>query len=97
MNPPVLALETVVVRSPDVVFTELDGEMVLLLPQGGRYFGLNDVGAAIWRLIENPTDLGSVQRAIVDDYEVESEESWRDLVTLIESMIGHGLVMIPPV
>jgi len=97
MNRPVLTPETVVVRSPDVVFTELDGEAVLLLPEGGQYFGLNEVGAAIWRLIESPADLGSVQRAIADLYDVESEESWQDVVALIEAMIGHGLVKITSV
>lgn len=39
------------VGSPDIVFEEFSGEMVVLNLASGQYFGLNPAGAACWQFI----------------------------------------------
>lgn len=39
------------VGSPDIVFEEFSGEMVILNLASGQYFGLNPVGAACWQFL----------------------------------------------
>lgn len=84
--------ETVVVRNADVLFAQVDGEMVLLAPKAGRYFGLNEVGSVVWEQLERPTALDRLQREIVDRYEVGEDEAWTDLADLMKELEKHGLV-----
>ena len=42
--------------SPDVVFRDLDGEAVILDLVSGTYFGLNEVGTRVWRLVDEGRD-----------------------------------------
>ncbi|MCG6962344.1 MAG: PqqD family protein [Acidobacteria bacterium] len=83
---------TVVARRSDVLFAEVDGEMVLLAPGARRYFGLNEVGSVVWEQLDRPTALDRVHREIVDRYEVGEDEAWADLMELVKELEKHGLV-----
>jgi hypothetical protein len=77
-----------------VLFSNVDGEGVLLNTDTGLYFGLNDVGARIWSMLEQRSPLTAVQERLVDEYEVESEQAWHDLESFIEEMLVEGLVKL---
>ncbi len=46
--------------SPDVVFRDLDGEAVILDLVSGTYFGLNEVGTRVWRLVDEGRDAAQI-------------------------------------
>jgi len=84
----------VVVAAQDQVSCDLDGEAAILNLKTGIYFGLNEVGAAIWRLVAEPRPISGIVDAIVTQYEVERERCERDVVALIGEMMSRGLVRI---
>ncbi len=49
-----LADDARVVQSSDVIGAEVDGEIVLIGVETGRYHGFDPVGSAIWRALETP-------------------------------------------
>ena len=51
---------TMISRSPSVVTAEVDGEIVMMSIEQGRYFGLDDVGSDIWRRIEPPCSFATL-------------------------------------
>ena len=78
----------------DVLFQDLHGEGVLLNLKTGVYFGLNQVGTRVWQLLEKPTVLSEILKAVVAEYDVPEDDFARDLVTLITEMEQHGLVTL---
>src|SRR5262249_3131957 len=60
---------SVVTIDPDVTFRELGGEIVILNLGTGVYFGLDEVGARIWRLIEDHGSLEAVLAVLRSEYE----------------------------
>ena len=48
------------IGSPDVVFEEFGGEMVVLNLASGQYFGLNPAGAACWHAIVSGASIADV-------------------------------------
>ncbi len=42
------------IRTTDAIATEVDGEIVLISIEDGRYYGMDAVGSEIWRRLENP-------------------------------------------
>jgi hypothetical protein len=78
--------------SPDVVFRDLGGEMVLLDLESGRYFGLDEVGTRFWSLLSEGTGLDEAGRRLLAEYAVDRATLQRDLVALIEDLEENGLV-----
>ncbi len=83
------------VRIPDdVIFNELQGEMVLLNLKTGIYFGLDPVGTRAWQLLRGDGRLGVVRDAMLKEYEVSADRIWKDLHDLITRLTEKGLVEV---
>ena len=75
-----------------VVSRELEGEAVILNLESGVYFGLNEVGARIWALIQQYGSLRKVLETIQEEYEVAPQVLESDLLQLVEQLQARGLV-----
>jgi Coenzyme PQQ synthesis protein D (PqqD) len=88
-----LSLKSSLKVSDDVVFRDLDGEAVILNLASGIYFGLDETGTRMWRLIEQHGHLGAVLTALCDEYEALPETIERDLVRLASELAEKGLLV----
>lgn len=77
---------------PDVLSKHLQDETVLLDLASGTYFGLNEVGAAIWGWLKEQPTVSQLHQAVVDTFEVDAEVARADLEPLLESMLERGLI-----
>jgi hypothetical protein len=91
-----ISLDSRVRIGPDAVFRELDGEAVILNLETGLYFGLNDVGTRIWRLLEADGHLRRVAEALRDEFDATDDQVGRDLLALIEQLRAKGLLHVEP-
>src|SRR3954468_22260572 len=64
-----LSLDTVVCASPQQVSCDVADEAVLLSMRDGEYYGLNEVAASIWRLIQQPRTPLQVRDALLEEYD----------------------------
>ena len=78
--------------SDDVAARGLDGEAVLLDLASGTYFGLNEVGARVWELVEAGTTLGALRNTLLAEFEVEEGVLAADLARLLADLEQRGLV-----
>jgi len=77
----------------DTVFAqEVDGEMVLLDMNSENYFGLDEVGCAIWQAMQEHKVLQRVYDAMLENYDVEPDRLGRDLLAFIEQLRDAGLI-----
>jgi hypothetical protein len=76
----------------NVIFEEVDNQVVLLSLNGGRYYKLNGSGTRVWTLIQEHGDLARVQDAMVTEFEDDPEEVRRDVAALVEDLRAHGLI-----
>ena len=89
-----LSVESAVRTKDDVIFNDLQGEVVLLNLKTGIYFGLDPVGTRAWQLIQDHGCLGPVKDAMLREYEVSAERLWEDLRDLVTRLVDHGLVEV---
>jgi len=79
----------------DTVFAqEVDGEMVLLDMNSENYFGLDEVGTAIWQAMQKSGSLKEVYQAMLEQYEVEPEVLEKDLLDFVQKLNDSGLAEI---
>jgi hypothetical protein len=86
--------ETRVRISPSVYARAFGDEIVLLDFGRGEYFGLDEVGAEIWRRIESGDAVSQIADRIVERYEVRREDALHDIVELVATMNERALVSI---
>jgi hypothetical protein len=92
--PAVISLKTIVVASKENVSCALGDEAAILHMSSGVYYGLDPVGARIWKLLEQPKSVEDLRTAIVDEYDVESAKCESDLLSLLEKLRAEGLIEI---
>lgn len=76
----------------DVVFRELGTEAVILNLESGMYFGLNDVGSRLWRLLAEHGSLEQAIQTLLVEYEVEEDQLRHDIEALVQQLLDKGLV-----
>ena len=89
---------SIVRPAPEVVFQWLEEEVVLLNLDSGMYYGLEPVGARIWKLIENPQSLATVIAQVEREFDVEHSRVESDVLGLVGELQKSGLVTVenPP-
>lgn len=76
----------------DQTSVDLEDEAAILHLKSGIYYGLNEVGAFIWRLIQQPRQVGEVRAALLAEYEVTAEQAQADLQSLLADLREHQLI-----
>lgn len=76
----------------DVVFRDLEGEIVLLNLKTGIYFGLNPMGTRIWHLLRAHESLQKVLDSLVEEYEVTKAQCEEDLLSFVAVLREKGLI-----
>jgi len=73
---------------------EVDGENVILDLDEGVYYGLNPVGTQVWKRIQEPTPVGEIVTNLTDEYDVDYERCFDDVVSLLEDLAENGLIVV---
>ena len=83
--------DRVSVPSP-VMDRSVGDETVILNLASGTYYGLDPVGARMWRLLGEGKSLGEVCEILLEEYDVARERLEADLLKLAEELANNGLV-----
>ncbi|MGD1069861.1 MAG: PqqD family protein [Bryobacteraceae bacterium] len=76
----------------DVLFQQLQGEVVLLNMASQRYYGLNEVGARMWELLLESGNVDAVTDRLREAYDTDPLTLRSDLERLIGELLGAGLL-----
>lgn len=79
--------------SKDQISCQLGQEAVILQLQRGQYYGLNEIGAVVWKALQDgPVSVAALEEAIIQKYDIDHETCARDLGSLLSSMAAAGLI-----
>ena len=81
------------VRSNAALFSQVGTDIVALNISGGFAYGMENVTADIWRLLEQPQDVESLCRKLVADYDVDASVCREEVLRLLHEFMDEGLVV----
>jgi Coenzyme PQQ synthesis protein D (PqqD) len=87
-------LTDIVSATQGQISSDLAGEAVILDLASGVYYGLNEVGARIWHLIQSPQTIGAIRHILLQEYDVDDEVCTQDLLQLLQELQTAGLLYI---
>lgn len=87
-------MNSTIVRDNDIIFSELDGEAVMVSMEQGEYYGINPIGTRIWNEIETPRQVSDLCELLISDFNVTLEQCSKDVLVFLNVMVGKGVVKI---
>ena len=88
--------DTMVSQSGNVLATEVDGEMVLVGIESGRYFGFDAIGTAIWKRIEQPCRVDALYAALVAEFDGDPALIEHETQTFLAQLLERDLIKPVP-
>ena len=76
----------------DVVYRELNGEVVLVHLGSDRIYALNETGARFWQLLAAGRDRAAIEAQLVEEFSVEPAELDVEIDALLAELACAGLV-----
>lgn len=89
-----ITASSVVVATPAQVSCAIGTETVILHVEKGSYYGLDEVGTAVWNRIQQPARVSEIRDAILQDYNVSLEQCERDLLAVLQKLSEQGLIEV---
>jgi hypothetical protein len=83
-------------RSDSAMARKVDDELVVLDIPSGQYFGLNDVGALLWDLLDGTNDRDALIDAVTAEFDVDRTAAGEDIDALLDHLTTAGLVVETP-
>jgi hypothetical protein len=78
----------------DIVWRELEGEVVILNLATGFYYGLEGAGNDMWRLLVEHGSTEKVLEVMASDYDVDTDQLACDLHALVADLARKSIVRV---
>lgn len=94
-----VSLDAVYVPSEDVVFREIEGELIIVPLVAGigdmedEIFTLNETGRAIWERLDGQRVLRDVVEELSAEFEAPAGEVERDVTGLVEELLKRRMLV----
>lgn len=82
------------VADKEHLYSELNGEAVILSMNNGKYYGINAVGAVIWAIIQNPVTFQDIQTKLMSEYDVDEATCRQEVLSFLEKMAEDDLLKV---
>ncbi len=89
-----LTPDSIVVAAEEQISTQIDDEAALLNLTTGVYYGLDPMGAYLWKLLSAPVSVRALHERLLKEYQVPAEVVERDLHAFLNEMLSAGLIAV---
>ncbi|NJC06120.1 hypothetical protein GGQ97_001913 [Sphingomonas kaistensis] len=79
-------------RTAATMSTDVGDDVVALQADRGFAYGMEEVTATVWRLLEEPRGIDDLVARLTSEYEVDDAQCRAEVVALLEQMTSEGLV-----
>ncbi|AEG02018.1 PqqD family protein [Methylomonas methanica] len=89
-----LCPDSIVVRDSGIVSADIDGMVVLLSVEDGKYYGALDTAAFFWERMANPISIAELCRNASTTYRVDAEACQDEVVSFVEQLLTAGIAQV---
>ena len=80
-------------QNPDMVATEMDGDVVMMNIGTGEYYSIRGSGARMWELASTPIAEVELVKTICDEYDVDEAACKTDVRRFLAELLEAGLIL----
>lgn len=79
-------------RNPELLATEVDGEVMMLDIPSERYFAMNKVGSVIWDFFNKPKTISALYETLAARYGIDEATYDSDVTPFLDELVQKGLL-----
>jgi hypothetical protein len=83
-------------RVPEILTQDVSGNTVLLKPDNGQYYSLEEVSGVIWARCDGEHTVDAIIAAVSREYEAEPAEVEADVLEFLGELLNEQLVTTDP-
>lgn len=83
---------TVLQRTKDVLFSQIDDELVAIDAKAGYCYSLNQSAGRVWELLAEPMSLSAICAQLSREYKVDEPTCLREVGAMLQALYKAGLV-----
>lgn len=84
---------TLRLRAEDLVWQEVDDEIVVLDKKTSSYLGLNASGSHLWRLLEAGASVATLRASLQAKFALTLERAAEDTESFVQTLRARGLLV----
>lgn len=85
---------SIVVRTNNIVSSQLDNEIVMMSIENNEYYGLNKTASEIWQIIEKPVLIKDICTRLINKFDVSYDDCYEAIIQHIELLMTKKLVEV---
>ena len=89
-----ISRDAVLVRTGDLVSAPMGDELAMMDMETGTYFVLDEIAAAIWEQLEQPTRVSALCSALQSRYDVSASQCEADVLPFLQNLHAKRLVRL---
>ena len=89
-----ISMKSKIIRSSHPVAEPVDDELVMADIEAGKYYGLNDIGTAIWKRIETKITVEDLCKQLCETYTVTPEQCSAEVIAFLKDLESRKLILI---
>lgn len=89
-----ITIASTVSVKPDLIFSEMEGEFIMLDAASGKYFHLDSMGSEIFREVREPRRVADLCASLAIRFEAERNQIETDTIAFLTQMSAKGLIEV---
>ncbi|MDD3225754.1 MAG: lasso peptide biosynthesis PqqD family chaperone [Clostridium sp.] len=89
-----LEFSSVIVQKVGLDTTDLDGEVVMMDMDRGKYYNFNAVGSRIWKFIEEPIPIKEVIDRLLSEFDIDENKCGTSVMEFVKKLKADDLIEI---
>lgn len=79
-------------RATSHVETEVNGQIVAMSVEQGKYFAFKDTAKAIWTLLRTPMTRADLVTALTENYKIDADRCNAEITPFLAELLANGLI-----
>lgn len=89
-----ISLNNIVTQKNGLDATDIDGEIIMMDIENGKYYGFNEVGSRIWNIIEKPIMVKDIVSILLDEFQVDENICETSVFSFLSGIYNDELISI---
>ena len=81
-----------VIRTKDVTWKTVEKQAILLKLEEGVYYGVNEVGLSIWKLLNDAKDTATIIASISKEFNISEKKATHDVHGFLKKLEKEKLI-----
>ncbi|MDZ7717600.1 MAG: PqqD family protein [Balneolaceae bacterium] len=86
--------DTTIIRTNKALVSSIEDELVMFDAEAGQYYGLNNVGTAVWNHLETKKTVDELAEVLTTEFDITVDECRKELIEFLPELEEKGLIEV---